>query len=672
MVKTSWRRDYTIKDVVDAQKRFKNLKEHIGAPPDGQVPLGDSGIYTSPNLQHGQPVSPFNCEEYPDSPYCGGNPWSKVPVGLKPEWGLNECGVWVELNPILGFTKLPPVSVGWRRPGKCREEPKPPQPAPPPEDESRAVSPLKLPKGIDPNVNVLVVLINNYLYQYDGTWGNRDSFGPTPPSYTIFTATTNLINTTYPAIDKRYFSYFPSPVTGQSTQVLTIGGAEIETNTAGRSQGWQYDHSTYPPTPVTYTNSSSTSGIYRAWITADHAFPQTSNWKRYIDRGTRLDTLKGKYYIINFHQGDFIGLNKSVLIYGKLSEIAKDWEGYVIDNQSYTKPGMFGGVLVGGYGASIYKEEWSVAYISIPDPSKYPPPPDQERKKRCCMKCCNDGGQNRRDQDLSEILRLLREIKKNIGVFPYNVQIFDADDNKVGIQKRNVGVKTVAEGGKLAISELQRTLKAIGIDHFPIYSPSSVVEDESNGLFGDIGDLKNKIFKQKIDSLAEFLVWRAKNDNEIFGTWQESITVQDSDPNVKGNQPKKVVLPNMAKSFREIILLLSVLIKSQGFSMDAILKMYIDVANTKVSASVTEAIVRDIQDYLDYPTVTKTLDVPLGISIPRDNDPTDDKEDIEKFLRNSIVKAMFDDFTGEGGASLHDMILVLLDAASRTIQKPHT
>lgn len=286
------------------------------------------------------------------------------------------------------------------------------------------------------------------------------------------------------------------------------------------------------------------------------------------------------------------------------------------------------------------------------------------------MKCCNDGGQNRRDQDLSEVLRLLREIKKNIGGFPFKAEIFDADNEKVGIQKRNISVTSLAHANALEIGELQRTLKAIGIDHFPIYSPSSIIDDESNGLLGDLGDLKNKIFKQKIESLAEFLVWRAKNDNEIFGQWQEVIEIQDSDPNVKGNQPKRVVLPNMAKTFKEIILLLSVLIKSQGFSMDAILKMYVDLANTKVSASVSEAILRDIQDYLDYPTNTTTLDVPMGISIPKDNDPTDEKEDVERFLRNSTIKAMFDDWNGEG--SLHDMMLTLLDAAARTIQKPHT
>jgi len=60
----------------------------------------------------------------------------------------------------------------------------------------------------------------------------------------------------------------------------------------------------------------------------------------------------------------------------------------------------------------------------------------------------------------------------------------------------------------------------------------------------------------------------------------------------------------------------------------------------------------------------------MGITIPKDGDPTDDKEDIERFLKNSTIKAMFDDWTGEG--SLHDMMLTLLDAASKSIQKPHT
>lgn len=637
MAKTTWRRDYT-RDIIDLKNRYDDIKDHIGEPPDGQVPVGDWGIYTSPNLQSNEPVSPFDCEQYPDSPYCAGSPWTKTPVGLEPEWGVNECGVWVQVTPVLGFTKLPPVSVGWRRPGKCREEEKPPPP-PEPLDTSRPVSPVRFPKNIPLEATVFVVLLLKYKFEsvYDSPQISTD------PGTTTTVTTEVLTNSQYPIDGTLVPSYTPP-----TRQVLAIGGASFVANqstTVLRQKTIDFREVT---------------GNGQKWITSDQLPSQEPNYQRYTVR-----KLTGDYRITGLLASGWLDANQSrgVIMYGNYGKIIKDWDNYVVDSKSTFNAGQT---------IYTYKEEYEIAYISIPDTGKYPPPPDQKKKRRCCMQCCSGGNQaaNKQAQDNAEILRLLREIKKNIGNFPYNVQLFDSDDNKVGIQKKTVPIKTVAEGGKLAITELQRTLKAIGIDHFPIYSPSSIIEDESNGLLGDLGDLKNKVFKQKIESLAEFLVWRSKNDNEIFGTWQEVIEVQDSDPNQKGNQPKRVVLPNMAKSFKEIILLLSVLIKSQGFSMDALLKLYIDVANTKVSASVSEAILRDIQDYLDYPTNTTTLDVPLGISIPKDNDPTDDKEDVERFLRNSTIKAMFDDWNGDG--SLHDMMLTLLDAAARTIQKPHT
>ena len=39
-------------------------------PPDNLAPIGDSGIYISPHVKEDKPVSPFDCEAWPDSPYC--------------------------------------------------------------------------------------------------------------------------------------------------------------------------------------------------------------------------------------------------------------------------------------------------------------------------------------------------------------------------------------------------------------------------------------------------------------------------------------------------------------------------------------------------------------------------------------------------------------------------
>lgn len=628
MAKTRWARDYT-RDIIDAKQRFDDVREHIKEPPDGQIPLNDWGIYASPNLQSNEPVSPFDCEQYPDSPYCGGMPWSMTPVGLEPEWGVDECGAWVQVTPILGFTKLPPVSVGWRKPGKCREEEKPiqqPKPISDLPEEWKDIQPDTIPGGFRPDDIVLAAttttiyhleinvingkrLTNLSFYQ-----GSIDSIieptieiAPSPPSTIYYPPATALCSGTV--------SWKEAAVS------LDLANYRNGTNTPPREQVFYRKFAIHPMSPIQGKN-----GGHRG-----------ANW--YV---TGED-------------------NIAIIYYGKFGSIFPS-------NSLY----FLAGVSEDGTRANLHKVNLAYLKKISGSPDHYPPPPDQKKKKKCCMQCCSGGNQqsNKQAQDNAEILRLLRKIDKKMGDYPFKVVLFDADDNKVGAQKKTVSVASVAQGQKLIVEREEKNAKSIGIDHFPIYVPSSIVEDESNGILGDIGDLKNKIFKQRIESLAELQLWKTKNDYEIFGRWQEVIEIQDSDPNIKGNQPKRVVLPNMAKSFKEIILLLTVLIRSQGFSLDAILKMYVDLAGVKTSTTATEAITRDIQDYLDYPTVTKTLSVPLGIKIPSEKTPVEDREDIEEFLQNSTVKVVFDDWTGEG--SIHDMLLVLLDAAARQIQKPHT
>lgn len=641
MAKTS-----IIKETRDIlQKAGKEAKEHWQEPPEAQIPVGDSGWYTSPNLQSDKGVDPRNCAEWPDSPFCGGNPWTRTPVGFDFDYGVDKCGAWVEATPILGFTKLPPVSVGYRQPGECREEKKPPPVTPPPEaeDQGRAVERLDFPSLIDPESTVFVVIVRSYSYFYffnatdnslniysDQSWVESHSY-PDP----IFNREAYYPQYNQPgkpkaeATVKTTWKYLDVPGRGVNSPRIQEGGVAYNTGWIAYDQPplradtrfWglrQLDDSYYLTPILEFNRPPSASGAARLFL----PYPD--------------------YYA----PGNFC-------ILGQYGEIVSKWQGYGFDQIQNVD-----GALI------IRKAEYKIGYISVPDKRKQPPPPDAERKRKCCMQCCNGGSQqqNKQDQDNAEILRLLREINKKLGTFPYKAQIFDANDNKKGAQAKTMSVASVSDGQKLIVAEQEKTLKSVGIDEFPIYVPSSIVNDESNGFLGDLGDLKNKIFKQRIESIAELLNWKIKNDHEVHGQWQDYIEIQDSDPTQKGNQPKKIVLPNMARSFRELVLLNSIQIKTTGIILDTVLKLYIDIANTKVTTATTEAIVRDIQDFLDYPTVEKNLDVPLGIKIPADNDSPDDKEDLNRFLSPSHVKAKFDDWTGEG--SIHDMLVVLLDAAS--------
>lgn len=589
-------------------------------PPDNLAPIGDSGIYISPHVKEDKPVSPFDCEAWPDSPYCGGNPWTRTPAGFEDiEFGVSECGISITGTPVLAWTKMPPISVGWIAP-ECRAEyGQRKTNKVPPVDSPEAPPPLQLPTNIDPETSATVVIVCTGNSEF---LRKADQFG-------VYEISTGSSTTSVRLDMSGFYNPYESLPTGGQLAGYVLCSIYVEGNKTSSQEirGQQPRNSvvSYKPIPG----------------------------RLYGDGRNKVQNRD--YSAIRASFSSFANFPHAFLLQGRYGDIYKDYNGLAFFSRSDANDQTY-----------WTRRQYDVAYL-ITDKSGPPTPNDDYKKRDCCMQCCqgSQAQERRRDEDNQEILALLREIRKVLGPFPVKVNIFDANESAVGAQSKVESISTVAQGFFRAIAEIEKALKCIGIDQLPIFTPSSIIDDESNGILGDLGDLKNQIFKQRIESLAELALWDIKNKYEIFGKWQESITIEDSDPTKKGNQPKKIVLPNMARTFRELMLLNSIQVKTLGMLFDVSLKMYIDLANTKISASVSEAILRDIQDYLDYPTEIKKLDVPLGISIPSDNTPNDDREDLERFLRNSTAKAKFDDWTGEG--SMTEMLITLLRAAESII-----
>ncbi len=600
------------------------------APPSGLTPIGDTGLYGTVD-----PIDPRDCEHYPDSPYCGGNPLTKTPVGLDFDFGADGCSVHASVTPTLGFIKLPTQTIAYIK-EECREEYErqkdPPDPPPPPPGEFgewEELRPQFVPPGFKDTDLVIACTVANYL-EAGLNWVNGAL------KWSVDTWQGKMSNLERPSPNMAYLQN-QAPAYG-----IFKGSGTVFSSRVGSRELVFNPHPFFP--------KADRAG---GWVTSNSG-------------------ALGKSY------GDFVGvgtnrdagnsINLPILLafyYGKFGDIFTSIKLPFANNLGNAKTATVNTILT--------CFQVNIAYLEriLPDgkqpDQRYKRIPPLPKRPKCCMSCCSPSQQRQNNDNalLRKILKNTEDIKKVLGVYPFNVTLFDANDNAQGAQQKNVSVANVAKGQKLIVEREEKNAKTLGIDQFPIYAPSSVVEDESNGLLGDIGDLKNKIFKQRIESIAELLNWKIKQDYEIFGKWQEYIEIEDSDPTQKGNQKKRVVLPNMARSFRELIVLNSIQIKTTGIMLDAILKMYIDVANNKVSTAVIEAIVRDIQQFLDYPTNEKLLDVPIGIKIPSDNDSPDDKEDLNRFLQNSTVKTNFDDWTGEG--SIHDMMLVLLQAASAVL-----
>lgn len=107
--------------IIELGKRFKKLQrrgnyiDFIDEPVEGLVPVGDTGLYVTPD----EPADPTDCDRYPSSPFCGGNPFTTALIDITPQIIIGDCDIGVRLTPALGFIKLPPVSLVYRKP-ECR------------------------------------------------------------------------------------------------------------------------------------------------------------------------------------------------------------------------------------------------------------------------------------------------------------------------------------------------------------------------------------------------------------------------------------------------------------------------------------------------------------------------------------------------------------------------
>lgn len=105
-------------------------------PQSTLVPIPGTNLRITP----GDPVSPFDCELYPDSPYCGGNPLTRDLAKISPKPVLDKCNFGVELETSLLFYKGPRFQIVRRDPS-CRYDPPPPPPPLPPRPGQTSHSP---------------------------------------------------------------------------------------------------------------------------------------------------------------------------------------------------------------------------------------------------------------------------------------------------------------------------------------------------------------------------------------------------------------------------------------------------------------------------------------------------------------------------------------------------
>jgi len=288
-----------------------------------------------------------------------------------------------------------------------------------------------------------------------------------------------------------------------------------------------------------------------------------------------------------------------------------------------------------------------------PPPKIEPPPPPP--KKECCMSnCCPDN---------SNIEALLKLILKRIGE-PKTVTIFDEDLNRQGSQKANKTPDNLNEYLKLAVERIEIANRIMGIENFPVTVPDTMIEPFKEGVFAKAFKFIDGNKKRKLNTITEFIAWLSEQDSAVLGQFHQVIEFQNED-----KKTSHIVLPNVAESLKEILLLVAQMAKQNNVQTELLFKLSGELLATRAAATKASKISEDIQDYLDYPTQTKSAKIPTNISLPKittdkSGKPIANKqsESHKNYLQPGEIKYTYDDWTGEN--SLHDQLLDLLQLSA--------
>ncbi|MBD2743657.1 hypothetical protein [Coleofasciculus sp. FACHB-1120] len=556
-----------------------------------QIP--NTPFYVTPD----EPADPRDCARYPDSLYCGGQPFSKTPVALDPEIVFDECARGIKLTPTLGFVKLPTVEVIAIKP-ECRP-PKPPSKYEPPDEDVPPPPPPTANQCSGPNGGNYSWVTNGdeIVYTGDGYTtiprGTRAEEAAQIKKAGLIKTATDAVNFGNDGISGRNLEIYVERLPPAVYPGLYVLGGDLPDNTVD-----------LPSSPTCQIGIVWMVGEANMCYFTNGDYPGCQEGPQWVYQGTTDNTAFGQYgnYLIN------------------------------ISSPCGDKP-----------------------------PSPPPPPPPPPKRKCNCMGCCPPSPtQDKNDRDLEEVKRLLRLLLQRIGE-AQPIKIFDINPDKKGEQSKTLRPKDLAEALKIATEQVNRANEMIGIDSFPIDAPDTVIKPEKSGIWAKVFDFIIPDKRRKITSLAELVAWQTEQQAATMGTWHQVIEVEDTDPGKEGKQYKKIVLPNVAETMKESIVLQTEMLKSLNLMFDVQLKTLVEASSTKLDAAKAYAVAADIQEYLDYDTKNVTHEIPIQIQLPGKDLTQEEEASLIRLLQPSKHKVVTEEWTGKH--SFSEIVTDLLQAA---------
>ncbi|HEY9672740.1 MAG TPA: hypothetical protein V6D11_14945 [Waterburya sp.] len=580
--------------------RIRDGLSHMGKDfPNGMEPKGN-GWYGSPDV-----IDPHDCDNYPESIYCGGNPVSKPksPVGFDFDWGVNECGAYASVKGEVAGFSLPTHSRAWIRP-ECRDDyerqerdRKNPPPSPPPDWSKGRPDPNRQyrPHGFSANDDVVVVTCDSYYIELQQYYEEIESWG-----VAVGASHGNATEILYPTelLVNSYLPQNPSPVTAR----CEAKGKYLQTFFSNSAWEWnnlgQHDnYKEFPPEPRRVVQN----GDIHLWIEPDRPL------------GDQFLSGENKRFqkVLNFPTGQ--AFNELLSLYiGKFGDIFPNHQVSPVIFQQGTSTDALGRET----GRSIELLNREIVFCqklnkeTQPKRPHYdsPPPPDKD----CCMQCCSNQGQNDQNDMLARLLKELKDIKKCIGFEEYPVPV---------------------------PAHFNRELKEDGSK----VDPPMI----------------------QIKNLTQLQGWQMKVLDGILGQWEVGFEVRDTDPEKEGDQPGRIIAPNVAELLSEMyahifdmwLLQYQQTHLMQRHSVETMLGKKVSVQNNYLLDA--------IADYLGFKREEKTQKIPFSLNI--------DTERFEDFMKNSEKEIMIQEYKHDPkkNPSFRDEALIQRMAAS-IIQSVHT
>lgn len=533
----------------ESRQRFNLRKEPIlkvpiipiDDAPGGMVPIGDSGWYVTPE----EPADPTDCERYPDSPFCGGIPFSFKPIDIGLNIVIDQCNLGIRMNPVVAFIKLPPIAIAYRKP-ECRNVP---QPEPP------IGNSVPFPS----NVCATGALTATVFYQ--NSYASTDHF--------YFQRNGDFNSSSHP-----YYNFSDRQCSYRYTEIVELVEHEIpyKGTPPPYLASFKYDFLIYLRFKHSITfeadngfvsfslkqNPSTPASAYNASIEfyQEHYIPNRLNFSSY-------EEYSFSSFPPNYNPKAGSGIVYIDTIANAKKKIGTKYNEYYYEPEPvqsfyYDLTNRFEG----------NEKKYKIEVLCSKLANNNPPPPVLVEPPE--MNCCN----------------LVAALVQKVDGLTQKVNSLS------GVAKK---VDDVAKTVNDLTKTTDKLSDAIGVEEYPASLPKSLISKDQGFLGNLIPDTNIEI-----KNLTSLFGWYIERFDEIMGQFEIPIEIKDSDPTKAGNQPVGIKVDNIAEGIAESMGLLLQIAYNTEAMLNINTRTLLETGGDKIQNFKTYMLLEALTEYVGF------------------------------------------------------------------------